>query len=114
MNKIKKLYQVHGKQDHFKASTLEQIWGDEGLGLYSTLNEEEYAEIISEFNVTDLQRHAIKVGVVPDHQMSTTKKRLIAAFQRHVSNYHTPVDSNPSDKLSSVSKEVKKILSEGR
>ena len=58
MKKIKKLDQVHGKQENFKPSTLEQIWGDEGLGLYSTLNVEEYVEIISEFNVTDLQRHA--------------------------------------------------------
>ena len=114
MKKIKKLDQVHGKQENFKPSTLEQIWGDEGLGLYSTLNEEEYVEIISEFNVTDLQRHAIKVGVVPDHQMATTKKRLIAAFQRHISNYHTPADKNPNNNLSSVSKEAKKILSEGR
>lgn len=111
---MKKLNQVHGKQEDFKASTLEQIWGDEGLGLYSTLNEEEYAEIISEFNVTDLQRHAIKVGVVPDHQMATTKKRLIAAFQRHISNYHTPADKNTKNNLSGVSEEVKKILSEGR
>ena len=99
MKKINKLKQVHGKQENFKPTTLDQIWGDEGLGLYSTLNEEEYINSISELNMTDLQRHAIKVGVVPDHQMSITKKRLIAAFQKHISNYKFPQEPNPRNRL---------------
>jgi len=111
--KLQNLNQIHAKEEKdFQPTTLDQIWGDDGLGLYSTLNEEEYLESLSEMNTTDLQRHAIKVGVVPDHKVETTKKRLLSAFRTHISAYRKP--SSISQKPKSISKEIKNILSEGR
>lgn len=111
--KLEQLNQIHGKEESsFQPTTLDQIWGDDGLGLYSTLNEAEYLESLSEMNATDLQRHAIKVGVVPDYKIETTKKRLLSAFRSHVSAYRKP--SFTPAKPKSLDKEVRNILSEGR
>lgn len=111
-NKIANMSQTHGKVEEFKPSTLDQIWGDTGLSKYQTFDLEKYEEYIRELNKTDLQAHASKVGVIPTDSVEMTRKRLLAQFRKHVSNYRTP-NANPS-KPSLISKEVRKILEEGK
>ena len=104
MKKIKKLDQVHGKQENFKPSTLEQIWGDEGLGLYSTLNEEEYVEIISEFNVTDLQRHhGARPYLLADH--------LDAGYNQRMTDLQAALGAAQMDRAQMIVDERRRLAS---
>ena len=112
-NDLKDLSQTHGKvQGDFQPTTLEQIWGDEGLSRYGTLSEEEYSKQLDEYNRTDLQSHAAKMGIVPLDDRTRLTKSLLAQFRAHVSGYQKPLDPKQSQK--GVSEETSKILSEGR
>jgi hypothetical protein len=111
-SKISQMKQIHGKQEKdFQPTTLNQIWGDDGMDKYSTMSEEEYLNQLNEMNATDLQRHSVKVGIVPDHKIDIMKKRLLNAFRTHVSSYRKPVFIPQKAKISNA---AKKILSEGR
>ena len=47
--KLQSLSQTHGKEEgNFKPTTLDQIWGDDGVSKYGTLNEAEYIKKIDE------------------------------------------------------------------
>ena len=42
-NNLKNLSQTHGKteeKEKYEPTTLDQVWGDEGLSVYGTMNEE--------------------------------------------------------------------------
>ena len=111
---VKELSQTHGavEKEKFEPTTLDQIWGDEGLSKYGTLNEDEYVKQIDEFNRTDLQAHAIKLGIVPIDDRSRLTKKLLYEFRIHAVNYKKPAD--PKSSGAELSKEASKILSEGR
>jgi len=110
---LKELSQTHGKTgDSFQPTTLEQVWGDEGLGKYGTLSEEEYSKQLDEYNRTDLQSHAAKVGIVPLDDRTRLTKSLLAQFRAHASSYKKP--SDPKSTGLKVSQAAAKILSEGR
>ena len=80
-NKLKKMAQTHGKdesiQPKFEPRTLDQIWGDTGLGKYNTLDEGIYKDRLDNMAKTDLQAHATKVGLVPIDNRSTLTQRLV-------------------------------------
>ena len=109
---LDEMEQVHGKEEEYEATTLDQIWGDTGMDKYGTFKEEEYKSYIDELNKTDLQQHAIKLGLVPVRDRGRLTKNLIIAFKQHISQYKKPVDNK--DQALNVSDEVAKILSEGR
>ena len=46
---ISELSQTHGKVEDFKPTTLDQIWGDDGLSKYQTLDEVQYRNFNSGF-----------------------------------------------------------------
>ena len=110
--KLNNLNQVHGKEETFKPSTLDQLWGDTGIGRYKTMNEADYAAQLAEMNKSDLIHHATQVGVVPSDDRERLTRRLVAQFKQHVSSYK--VASLPPEPEGKVSKELAKILSEGR
>ena len=58
---IKNLSQVHGKEEKFEPTTLDQIWGDDGTSTYGTLNENEYSIRLDDMNMSDLQAPASTV-----------------------------------------------------
>ena len=63
-------------------------------------------------NMSDMQSHASRVGIIPIDNRSMLKDRLIKEFRKHTSAYKKPVDNNePSE---DVPANIKKILSEGR
>ncbi len=110
--KLEGLSQSHGMEEKFIPSTLDQIWGDEGLSKYGTMDEEAYTDKINEMNKTDLWSHASKLGLVPIDNTSLLKKTLMSEFRKHVNGYKRPPEvSKPQQ---NVSKEVLKILAEGR
>tara|TARA_R100000995_G_C3406588_1_gene87413 strand:+ start:187 stop:588 length:402 start_codon:yes stop_codon:yes gene_type:complete len=113
IEKLSDLNQVHGKNDDFSTQkvTLDQIWGDNGTGKYKTLDVDVYTEQLDEMNKSDLQSHATRVGIIPIDNKDLLKKRLITEFQKHVSAYSVPQNNINPIKLT---KEAKKILSEGR
>ena len=110
--KVSKLSQAHGKKDTLKASTLEQIWGDDGTSKYGTLDEGEYLEHLNDLSRVDLQAHAVKIGLIPIDNAEQLKKRLLVEFKKHTSQYKLPeIDSKLNKKLPRA---AMKILEEGK
>jgi len=111
--KLESLSQTHGKEEKaFKATTLDQIWGDEGLGKYSTMDLKDYKTQIQEMGKTDLMAHASKLNLIPVDNRDLLEKRLISEFKRHGAQFTHP--NQPDSEPTKVSDAVKKILSEGR
>jgi len=109
--KVENLSQTHGKKEGFEPTTLEQVWGDDGLSKYRTLDEDAYSVYLNELNLTDLQAHATKIGLIPINNRKMLSERLLKEFRLHVSSYKKPNNSKQNLK---VSKEVQRILDEGR
>jgi|TARA_R110002020_G_scaffold67202_1_gene176723 hypothetical protein len=109
---IKNLSQTHAKEEEFEATTLEQIWGDDGTSAYGTLNENAYTKQVDDMNMSDLQAHASTVGIIPIDNRNTLRERLLREFRKHVSSYKKPVQESRS--AAHVDPKVIKILSEGR
>ena len=110
---VKNLSQTHGKEEKsFEPTTLDQIWGDDGLSKYKTLDEEEYEKSLREMGKTDLQTHATQIGLIPVDNRETLMSRLVREFKRHVQKYRPPKVSKKKPK--DVSSEALKILREGR
>lgn len=109
-SKLDNLNQTHGKLEN-KAITLDQIWGDDGKRKYGTLDLTEYEKTLREYNKSDLQNHAIKIGLVPVDDRETLIKRLKQEFNKYVSQFKARPDLTNSVKLSKKSKDT---LSEGR
>lgn len=109
-SKLDNLYQTHGKVEN-RPLTLDQIWGDDGKRKYGTLDPVEYDKYLKDLNKSDLQSHAIKIGLVPIDNRETLVKRLRQEFKKHTSTYL----ARPNvDNTSKISKKSKDILSEGR
>lgn len=111
-SKLQQLNQIDAKEELGKPTTLDQIWGDTGFQKYGTNNFDEYKDYLRSLNRSDIQAHAIKIGMLPTDNHEILVARLEREFQRHVSAYQAPADNNKKQKK--ISKEVQKILSEGR
>ena len=111
-SKMKSLSQTHGKEESFKPTTLAQIWGDDGISKYGTLNETEYVQKIDEMHFSDLKTHAADLGLIPVDYRHLLSKRLLSEFRSHVNEYTTPVDNDAIP--DSPSEKVRKILEEGK
>jgi hypothetical protein len=108
--KLDELSQTHGKVEN-RPITLDQIWGDDGKRKYGTLDPEKYSQYLADLNKSDLQAHAIKIGLVPIDNRETLVKRLKTEFKKHISLY----TARPNiDNVGKLSKKSKDILSEGR
>ena len=112
-NKLGSLSQTHGKSDPPEPRTLDQIWGDDGVWKYSTMSVEKYKEQLDEYNLTDLQRHASKIGIIPIESRARLQDTLVKEFKKHVSAYNVPADP-PQTSTNETNSEVLKILREGR
>lgn len=108
---IGELSQTHGKIEEKEYRTLDQIWGDDGIRKYKTLDESEYLLSLKEMNKSDLQAHASKFGLIPVDDRETLIKRLVREFKKHTSLYNVPKQKINYVKLDKTAKDV---LSEGR
>jgi len=112
--KLKSLSQTHGKQEtDFQPTTLDQIWGDDGVAKYGTLNEEEYNRQIQNMHFSDLRTHAADIGLIPVDDRELLTKRVLSEFRRHRNNYTVPADdvNGPEPE---ISEKARKILEEGK
>jgi hypothetical protein len=109
---IKNLSQTHGKEEKFEPTTLDQIWGDDGSNVYGTMEETNYEGTLDNMNLSDLQAHASRVGIIPIDNRQTLRERLLREFRKHVSAYKKPIHA--VEPPSPAAPEIMKILSEGR
>ena len=110
--KLKDLSQIDAKEEKSKPTTLDQIWGDSGLSKYNTMDFEEYKTRINSMNKTDIQAHAMQIGMLPTDNHQILIARLEREFLRHIGAYSAPAETK--QKNTKISKEVQKILAEGR
>lgn len=105
------IHQAHGKDENRDSvQSLDQLWGDDGLSRYKTLDLAEYTANLAEMNKTDLQNHAAKLGLVPIDSRELLVKRLIAEFKKHVTKYEKV--RKPETKDNSKEAAVRKLLSD--
>ena len=109
--KLESLSQTHGKVEKHVPQTLEQIWGDDGVWKYNTMKVDEYKKQLQEYNLTDLQRHASKFGIIPVESRGRLEDTLMKEFKKHVSGYN---DGAAPEEITEISEEAAKILKEGR
>lgn len=113
MPKKKELQQIHGKEETFQPTTLDQVWGDDGVAKYKTLDMEEYKQAIGEMSKADLQSHATKMGIIPTDNREGLQKKLVREFCSHVAGFKRPVHVDANRPIA-PSAEALKIMSEGR
>tara|TARA_Y100001938_G_C8037718_1_gene404319 strand:+ start:785 stop:1171 length:387 start_codon:yes stop_codon:yes gene_type:complete len=112
-SKLDSLSQTHGKQDKYQPTTLDQVWGDTGMSKFGTMDEEDYEEKLGNMTRSDLFAHATEIGLVPVENLDNLKKRLLAEFQLHVSEYRRPLSTDDGTSQE-IPDKIKKILSEGK
>ena len=118
LNSLDNLQQTHGKTEEepkTQPTTLDQIWGDDGVWKYKTLDEEEYVKWLNDLTSSEIQSHANKLGFVPVGELDVLKKKLIEEFRGHVAKYNTAAaNSRKKEEAAQISPEALKILKEGQ
>jgi hypothetical protein len=112
--KVSEMNQTHAMEEpkkKFVPSTLAQVWGDTGIARYQTMSEEKYRQTLEDYNKSDLQNHAIRIGVLPIDNSIMLKERLLREFQKHVASYRKPPEPQKPDQLSA---RARQILAEGK
>jgi hypothetical protein len=111
--KLESLSQTHGKEENdFQPTTLAQIWGDDGLSKYGTLDEAEYIKNVNDMHFSDLRTHAADIGLIPIDDRELLTKRVISEFRRHVNEYTVP--KNTAQNIDDLDERARKILEEGK
>ena len=114
---LESLSQTHGKDEEEKVvvpTTLDQVWGDDGTWKYSTMEAEEYQKELDIMVKSDLQNHAVKVGIIPIDNRAMLTRRLVREFKKHTSQYKANSVPLEVKKDKEVSSEIRQILEEGR
>lgn len=110
----KQMLQIHGKQEtnQKQPSSLDEILG-ETLSIYTANNSEEYRGQLSEMNMTDLQAHAYKIGLVPTPDRKVLTDRLVQEFVKWNSRYGSNITTGKVKSVEDLDAKAKKILREG-
>ena len=110
----KEMLQIHGKEEIIKRppSSLDEILG-EALSIYTANSSEEYRGQLAEMNMTDLQTHAYKIGLVPTPDRKVLTDRLIQEFVKWNSRYGSNITTGKVKSLEDLDSKAKKILREG-
>jgi len=113
----KQMLQIHGKDESNVKKripmTLDEIMG-ESLSVYTAQSSEEYRVQLIEMNMTDLQSHAYKIGLVPTEDRKVLTDRLVQEFIKWNSRYNvTAVKSEGINSIEDLDAHTKKILREG-
>lgn len=110
----KTMLQIHGKEEQVQKqpSSLDEILG-ETLSIYTANSSEQYRGQLAEMNMTDLQAHAYKVGLVPTPDRKVLTDRLIQEFVKWNSRYGSNVATGQVKSVDDLDSKAKKILREG-
>ena len=108
--------QLDGKADGViaqnKFGSLDQILG-ETISVYKAKTVDEYRAQIAEMNQTDLQSHALKVGLIPIEDRKVLVGRLVQEFERWRSTMIPQGSTNHGVKIEDMDERIRKILREG-
>lgn len=107
----KKLIEATGKEETFEPTTLEQIIGFNQLSRYNTVEASVYEETLKEMNRTDLEAEARRVGTIILEDTERLRNSLLKDFNAFISSLNKPKHITKPIK---ITKEVEKILQEGR
>lgn len=108
---LNEMHQAHGKDENKDSvQSLDQLWGDDGMSKYKTLDLMEYTNNLAEMNKSDLQNHAAKLGLVPIDSREILVKRLISEFKKHTTKYQKVRKQESKDDKKEA--QVKKLLSD--
>jgi len=72
-------------QKKSKPKTLSDIAGYPKSSVYKTSNVEEYTDSLEKMSLSDMQNHAIEVGLTPSSERTHLKKTLIREFKSKIS-----------------------------
>ena len=110
----KQILQIHGKEETVKKqpSSLDEILG-ETLSIYTANSSEDYRAQLAEMNMTDLQSHAYKIGLVPTPDRKVLTDRLVQEFIKWNSRYGSNVATGQVKSVDDLDAKAKKILREG-
>ncbi len=113
--KAKEMIQTHAmeEEEKFEKTTLDQVWGDEGLSKYETLEESDYLDQIKFLNRSDLHSHAITIGILPIDNRDILISRLTREFRKHVLSYQKPKKKTLAKGKAKLSQKARRVLSEG-
>jgi len=111
-----------GKKGNIQGSVnLRQVWADPDFNKFGTEDLAEYEGKLDEMNLSDLQTHATKVGVIPRADRVRLKKDLLKSFKIYQTNARVcsgrvqkPQRKRQERKEKNLSKEVLSIMAEGR
>tara|TARA_Y100000310_G_C20582366_1_gene763650 strand:- start:763 stop:1152 length:390 start_codon:yes stop_codon:yes gene_type:complete len=113
---VKTLSQTDGmiKDDgqEFVPSTLDQVFGDDGVSKYSTLDSDVYSQVLANMSKSDLKAEAVRCGLLPIDNVEQLVSRLKREFTAHVSSYKRP--SVEIRHIDDISPEARSILEEGK
>ena len=111
-----KMLQIHGKDEAVKdirtMSSLDEILGEK-LSIYTAKSSEEYKGQLAEMNMTDLQSHAYKVGLVPTQDRRILTDRLVSEFMKFNSKYGSNFIEGQVKSVEDLDAKAQKILREG-
>ncbi len=112
----KEMIQTHAmeEKEEFEKTTLDQVWGDEGLSRYNTMEEEVYLDQIKFMNRSDLHSHAISIGILPIDNRDILVARLTREFRKHILSYQKPKKKTPAKRKAKLSSKARRVLSEGK
>lgn len=110
----KEILQIHGKEEKNQKnpSSLDEILG-ETLSIYTANSSEQYRGQLAEMNMTDLQAHAYKIGLVPTPDRKVLTDRLVHEFVKWNSRYGSNVATGQVKSVDDLDAKAKKILREG-
>lgn len=92
--------------------SLDQILG-ENISVYKAKDIEEYRQQIADMNQTDLQSHALKIGLIPIEDRKVLVARLVQEFERWQVRMMPQGTVKGSPSLEDMDEKVRKILREG-
>jgi len=110
----KNMLQIHGKEEIVKRqpSSLDEILG-ETLSVYTANSSDEYRGQLAEMNMTDLQAHAYKIGLVPTQDRKVLTDRLVQEFTKWNSRYGSNTIQSKIKSVEDLDAKAQKILREG-
>ncbi len=113
---MKELTQTDGmakEEGQVAHTSLDQVWGDDGVSTYKTMDENVYSDSIDGMAKADLKTEAVRVGLLPIDNTDQLRIRLMRQFRAHVSEFNRPL-IQPQENPLEMSEEARKILSEGK
>ena len=109
------MLQIHGKDESETkrvAYSLDDILG-ENLSIYTAKSSDEYRSQLCEMNMTDLQSHAYKIGLVPTDDRRILTDRLNQEFIKWNSRHGSNVAIGKLRSIEDLDSNARKILREG-